>query len=155
MKKRIPNYCVLIFLSLCLFSCSEKKEVFSEFQSFRDGSWSREEPAVFTINVNDTITQHHLNLIIRHNDDYTFQNLWLFIDLKNPEGFISSDSLNIELADVYGKWHGRGLSIYNLKVPYSTELQYPASGDYTYIVRQGMRENPLKGITDIGLVLSK
>jgi gliding motility-associated lipoprotein GldH len=150
---RIKLSCWGLFF-LCLLSCSEK-EVFTRFHSVPNGSWNREEPAVFEISISDTLSFYNLNLVIRNNDDYPFQNLWLFIDRKNPEGTTLSDSLNMELADVYGKWHGKGISLYSLTIPYKTGLQFPVGGDYTYSIRQGMRENPIKGISDIGLVLSK
>lgn len=152
--KRIIKLNAWILVFLCLFSCSGK-EVFSEFHSIRNASWNREEPASFEINVSDTLSLYTLDLVIRNNDDYSFQNLWLFIDRKNPEGTIVHDSLNVELADVYGKWHGKGMSLYSLTLPYKSGLKFPSSGDYTYTIRQGMRKNPIRGISDIGLILSK
>jgi gliding motility-associated lipoprotein GldH len=151
--KRIKLNCwILVFL--CFFSCSEK-EVFSEFYSVENGSWDREKPAVFEINVNDTLSRYNLDLVVRNNDDYPFRNLWLFIDRENPDGTMVSDSLNIELADVYGKWYGKGMSLYSLSVSCGSDLQFPHSGNYVYNIRQGMRENPVKGISDIGLIFSK
>ena len=151
MKKIKLSWLLLI---LCLCSCSNE-EIFYEFHSFEKGEWTREEPAVFTLNVTDTLSYYTLDLVLRNDDSYAYQNIWLFIDRKNPEGEIRSDSLNVELADVYGKWHGKGLSLYSLSIPYLSSLRYDSGGDYTYTIRQGMRENPLKGVSDIGLKLSK
>ena len=142
-----------IFL-LCFFACS-KSDVFFEFRSTENGSWDRSKPAIFEINISDTIKSYSLDLIVRNNDDYAFQNIWLFIDRKDPKGIFTSDSLTIELADAYGKWHGKGLSIYSLTIPYQSDVLFSDSGCYTYTIRQGMRKNPLRGISDIGLRLSK
>ena len=66
-----------------------------------------------------------------------------------------ADTISADLADVYGKWYGKGMSLYNLSIPYETSVLFPDTGIYVYSIRQGMRENPLKGITDIGLKVSK
>jgi gliding motility-associated lipoprotein GldH len=148
------KFFVLCLVSYFLFSCAHE-EIFFEYHSLNENGWNREEPAVFQLNIEDSVMTYDTYLAVRNNNDYSFCNLWLFVDINAPYGSIRTDTISIDLADIYGKWYGKGLSLYNLTVPYEKSFRFPKKGLYTYIIRQGMRENPLKGISDVGLKISK
>jgi gliding motility-associated lipoprotein GldH len=135
-------------------SCSHS-EIFFEYHSFGKDGWDRNNAAVYHINIDNTTDLFDVSLEIRNNNDYPFRNIWLFVDFQTPGGNVRTDTVGMDLADVYGKWHGKGISLYSLTVPYETSVRFLQKGTYTYSVRQGMRENPLKGISDIGLKISK
>jgi len=137
-----------------IVSCSHK-EIFFEYHSFAKAEWSRDNPAVFNVKIDDNSKPYNVSVEIRNNNDYPFSNIWLFIDYKAPDGNHRTDTLGADLADIYGKWYGKGLSLYNLSIPYETFVLFPDTGDYVYSIRQGMREDLLKGISDIGLKVSK
>jgi gliding motility-associated lipoprotein GldH len=139
---------------LLLIACSHK-EVFFEFHSIENAAWNREDTAVFEVNIETHSIPFDISLEVRNNEDYSFRNIWLFVDFKTPTGSIRTDTVNADLADVYGKWYGKGLSLHTLSIPYETAFHFPYPGTYTFVIRQGMRENPLKGISDIGLKVSK
>jgi len=96
-----------------------------------------------------------VSIELRNNNSYPFSNIWLFVDFQMPDGMCRADTINADLADVYGKWYGKGMSLYNLSIPYEISILYPDTGTYIYTIHQGMRENILKGISDIGLKVSK
>ncbi|MDR2056974.1 MAG: gliding motility lipoprotein GldH [Dysgonamonadaceae bacterium] len=146
--KYIPLWSLLFFGVTCA-----REEIFSEFHSFREAEWVRNEKVHFEIEINDNTPNYEVLLEIRNNNNYPFQNIWLFIDITTPAGQQRTDTVNIELADVYGKWYGRGISLYTYSVPFEQNVRYPLPGIYTYSIRQGMREEVLKGISDIGLTV--
>jgi gliding motility-associated lipoprotein GldH len=148
----VKRYFFILFL--LLVSCSYN-EIFFEYHSFKKEGWDRKDAAVFHINIDNTADLVDVSLEIRNNNDYPFRNLWLFIDFQTPGGNVRTDTIGVDLADVYGKWYGKGISLYSLTVPYETAIHFPQKGTYTYSIRQGMRENPLTGISDIGLKISK
>lgn len=131
------------------------KEVYSEFHSFGGSTWSKAEPAEFSVQINEASEPYTIFLTIRNNDDYPFQNLWLFVDRTHPNSTVVRDTVNIELADVYGKWHGKGLSLYSYPYPYLSDYLFPDTGSYHFKVQQGMRHETLPGVSDIGLTVSK
>jgi len=141
-------------LFLFLFSCSHN-EIFFEYHSFKKDGWDGKDAAVFHINMDNTTDLFDVSLEIRNNNDYPFRNIWLFVDFQEPGGNIRTDTIGVDLADIYGKWYGTGISLYSLTVPYETAVRFPQKGTYTYSIRHGMHENPLKGISDIGLKISK
>ncbi|MCC8146359.1 MAG: gliding motility lipoprotein GldH [Bacteroidales bacterium] len=144
---------ILLFLVI-LASCSEK-EIFSEYRSISQAEWDKNDILEFEVYIKDTEALYDVFLELRNNNDYSFRNIWLFIDYQTPSGEIRSDTLNADLADIYGKWYGKGISLYTYTFPYGLNVQYKDTGNYTYTIRQGMRENPLKGISDVGLRVSK
>ena len=145
----------LIGLLLLLVVACAPKEIFFEYHSFKNNGWDRADAAVFHINMDNTTDLFDVSLEIRNNNDYPFRNIWLFVDSKTPGGDIRNDTIKVNLADVYGKWQGTGISLYSLTVPFKTGVRFPQAGTYTYSIRHGMQENPLKGISDIGLKISK
>jgi gliding motility-associated lipoprotein GldH len=154
LPKSIVNSGFALILFFLTTACSHK-EAFSEFHSFPQANWAQEDIAKFEVVITDTIQRYDVFLEVRNNNDYPFRNLWLFVDITTPDGKQRSDTINSELADIYGKWYGKGISLYSYSFPYESNIQYPVSGNYTYSIRQGMRKNPLNGISDIGLTVSK
>jgi gliding motility-associated lipoprotein GldH len=146
-----------VFLLCALFlgvACSQN-EHFSEFHSFPGAKWQRNEKVNFKVEGLDKASPQDIFIEIRNNNNYPFRNLWLFVDITAPNGVQRCDTINVELADVYGKWYGRGISLYVYSFQYESNVQYPLSGTYTYSIRQGMREDTLEGITDIGMTVTK
>jgi len=147
----------LLFLILSvsgIISCSHT-EVFFKYRSFPNAEWNRSDIADFNVKIDDKAQLYDVSIELRNNDAYPFSNIWLFIDYKTPDGKSRTDTISADLADVYGKWYGKGMSLYNLSIPYENAVLFPDTGTYIWSVRQGMREDPLKGISDIGLKVSK
>jgi gliding motility-associated lipoprotein GldH len=145
----------LFLIALFSFSSCSHKEVFFEYHSMKNADWNREDEAVFKVIIDNQSVSYDISIDIRNDNDYPFSNIWLFVDLKTPGGSIRTDTLSADLADVYGKWYGKGLCLHSLSIPYETGFHFPYPGTYTFVIRQGMRENPLKGISDVGLKVSK
>ncbi|MDR1763264.1 MAG: gliding motility lipoprotein GldH [Dysgonamonadaceae bacterium] len=149
--KNLAACCLII--GLLLVSCSQK-EIFFEFRAFDDARWARQDTAVFLPVIADCSKTYDVTVEVRNDNNYPFQNIWLFIDRKSPSGEIRSDTITADLADVYGRWYGKGLTLHCLKIPLKTGETFSEPGIYEYRIRQGMRENPLRGISDLGLKIS-
>jgi gliding motility-associated lipoprotein GldH len=146
----INRFCIGILLLLLITACSPT-EVFDEYRSFPEAVWSQKEPAHFEVNIENNRQLYDVFIEIRNSNNYPFRNIWLFVDITTPDGKQRRDSINAELADVYGKWYGSGISLYTYSFPYERDMQYPLTGSYQYFITQGMREEKLVGISDIGL----
>ena len=136
------------------FSCSEDT-VYHQFLSVESSGWDQSHPLKFDVEISDTVSRYDVLLEVRNNDHYPYENLWLFVTYETPQGDRRKDTLDCVLADVSGRWQGTGMSLYTLTLPYEQSVIYPRSGTYSYTIRQGMRKEKLKGITDIGLKISK
>jgi len=153
------NKHILIVLSLLLTACA-KDEIFSEFHSFPNAEWDRQQAIRFEAPVHDISVPYHVTIKLRHNNRYPFRNIWFFVEYQTPSGSIQLDTVPKDkdtgyLADEYGKWNGKGISLYSYSFRYQENIQYPDTGIYIYTIRQGMRADVLTGVSDIGLCISK
>ena len=146
---------ILLFLSVLMSACKEKDGMYLQFRGIEEAKWNQSKSYDFAVDMTDTLSRYDVFLEIRNNESYSFRNLWLFVNLKTPEGQTRRDTVNCELADPYGKWYGKGGSLHTLSLPFEQNVQFRIPGTYLYSIRQGMREDELKGISDIGLRVVK
>ena len=140
---------IMSFLPL-VYACTGTN-FFSEFHSFPQSKWNQSEIIRLEVPVADVSKHYDVYLEIRNNNQYSFRNLWLFIDVKMADGTVRNDTISIPLADIYGKWFGTGIGTYSLAYLYKSDFQYPEAGTYVYTIRQGMRSEVLNGISEVGL----
>jgi gliding motility-associated lipoprotein GldH len=86
---------------------------------------------------------------------YPYQNLWIFCNEEQPIGELKRDTMECVLADDFGKWHGKGISLFQSSFPVHSVYKFPYAGQYTFSFKQGMRDHELKGIQEIGLRVEK
>jgi gliding motility-associated lipoprotein GldH len=150
-------------LSLCLTlllaaACkSPRLNAFEKDISIRGGAWTMEDRPSVTFNVTDTSAAYNVSVICRHTDGYAYKNLWLFISTNRPgDSAFRKDRFELTLQDNTGRWYGTGMDdIWDQRIPLYQNLHFNRTGAYTVVFEQNMRDNPLKGILDIGLRVEK
>ena len=66
------------------------------------------------------------------------------------------DKFEITLADPAGKWLGGGFGgLKTREVIFRRNVFFPVSGNYKITIQQGMREDVLTGISDVGVRIEK
>ena len=70
--------------------------------------WQSEDAAVFEWQVVDTLERYDFFVDLRHDQQYPFSNIYLFVDFTFPNGRMLKDTLSCELADDRGNWLGSG-----------------------------------------------
>lgn len=142
-------------MGLFLQSCN-KNVVFSEYKTFSDGQWLAKDKATFDLEVIDTQTLNNIYLMIRHSEAYAYNNIFLFVTTKYPDGKVLTDTMEVILANQKGEWLGSGMGdIYDFKVPIKKNIRFPLGGKYQFVFEQGMREDPLPMIMDLGFEIEK
>jgi gliding motility-associated lipoprotein GldH len=146
----------VLAVALLLASCGEAP-LYEQNQSVEGASWSASDVKSFEFEVNDTVSLYDLSVNLRHNAAYKYANLYLFIELKFPNGKRAMDTLECVLADASGRWYGNsGLGdIYDCQFGYYSNRQFPLAGTYRAEIVQAMRDEPLTGITDIGFRVAR
>jgi len=138
-----------------ILSC-QKNLVFEQYKTIEHQSWYKDSVLVFNIPVSDTTDNHNFYINIRNDIKYEYSNLWLFISIEQPDGKTVEDKFEIALADPSGKWLGKGFGgLKTREAIYRRNVFFPMSGDYKVTIQQGMREDYLKGISDIGVRIEK
>ncbi len=152
--KNKPSF-LLVVLMLFLASCNNNV-VFTKYQTFKDNEWFAKDKAVFDLEITDTQTLNNISLMIRHADSYPYNNLFLFVTTKYPDGKVLTDTMEVILSNSKGEWLGSGAGdIYDFKVPIKKNVRFPLGGKYQFTFEQAMRVDPLPMVMDFGFEIEK
>lgn len=150
--KKIKLY--TIFVTITLIAC-QNNDVHFQYQQIPPIGWDKDSTITLqTIAPIDTTPNYNIYIHIRHQSQYPYQNLWLFAK-QIQHKYTQYDTIHTYLADEYGKWLGTGTgSLREKTILYKKNIKLTDS-IYTLKIKQGMRENKLKGIQEIGLRIEK
>ena len=155
MLHRINQLLILIPIVFFITSCN-KDIVFSKYQTFEKNEWPAKEKAVFDLEITDSQTLNNVFLMIRHKDNYPYNNLFLFVTSTYPDGKVLKDTMEVMLANEKGEWQGSGVGdIFDLKVPIKKNVRFPLLGKYQFSFEQAMRVDPLPMVMDFGFEIEK
>lgn len=133
--------CIVIVL---LTGCTGKT-VFSASESLPAEGWHKDSVLSYSFDIQEE-AHYDVLLYIRHTERYPYQNMWLFLD---------NDTIEFYLADQRGRWLGNGAGrLKEMPVLYQQNIVLPA-GTHTLNIRQGMREDVLSGVSDVGVRIDK
>lgn len=137
---------IIIALSSSLFVACSGRVVSSDWLSVDRQGWHQDSVLTLHYAVEDTMENYELVLYVRHTEQYPYQNMWLFVD---------QDTLEFYLADDRGMWLGNGKNgLIEMPVLLDENMRI-AAGEHTISVRHGMRNESLRGISDVGIVVKK
>ncbi len=148
------------FLLLTCVAC-DPGLVFNESHPVPDQQWKRSEPFVFTT---DSITdiQQGYNAFIdyRVTLDYKYRNIYFFVTIEMPDKQVIRDTVQDELMDVEGNWKEDVSGFATIKekefLPaYRKNFRFPKPGVYKFIIQQGMADESLGEMVDVGFKLRK
>ena len=130
--------------------------VYDQYKEIPDAAWHKDSLVVFNVPIDDTLQNHNLLIQLRNATSYNFSNLWLFIEITQPDGEILKDTFEVVLADLSGRWLGQGYGgLKTLQAIYRRDVYFPKSGEFTIAIQHGMRQEVLKGIHDVGFRVEK
>jgi len=150
------NIKIVLFLSLSvfLFQSCDRNRYYEENSELSEHKWFYQNAKEFKVNINDTSSLFNFYLNIRNTNDYPYANLYVFVETIFPNFEIANDTIELQLADVKGKWLGSGKGKYKYNnFILRKAMRFGSSGDYTFKIKQGMRVDTLKGISDVGIRL--
>ncbi len=91
-------------------------------------------------------------VVVRHTGAYLYSNLWLEVATPvAPGDSMKLDTINIKLADIYGRWLGKGLGVSYVKTD-TLPGRYGFDEDVPAKVRHIMRVDTLNDVEQIGLI---
>lgn len=153
--KQFLSYFLSLFLLAGIVSC-DRKRVFESYYELDKNGWNKDSVVVFNVAITDTIKNQNLYVNIRNKGTYPYSNLWLFLTIGSPDGAMRTDTVEFTLAEPSGRWKGSGIgSLHDNQILFKSSIYFPRKGKYTFQIKQGMRDNVLQGIRDIGIRLEK
>ena len=147
--KNIKLYILTICVAI-LASCTSHS--FNKRMVIPEAEWPVEHRVAFDVPIDDTINGYVFGMELRHLENYRYSNLFVFLHTKMPNGNVTHDTIECTFAYPDGHWMSKGSgSLRSAKILLNPALRFPLSGDYHFEIEQAMREEVLKGITDIGI----
>ena len=145
--------------ALCLFSCATI-DLYEKSVAIPGHVWENSYKPSFTFTIKDTTSAYQIFVVLRHNDKYNFNNIYLNLHTKQPgQDTTQTARYDLKLATNEEGWLGSGMDdIYEHRIPLTPtgqEFRFKKTGDYTFSVEQIMRENPLKNVLNVGIRLEK
>lgn len=137
------------FLPAMLSGCSVSTNSYAEYAELSSEGWRYGDTIWFSPTHPDSICRGYLAVGIRHDNKFPYTSLWLETTIEDG-GVKRNDTLEIILADSFGRWVGRGIgtSFQSLDTVAGSFVHHSGS---RIGVRQIMKADTLCGVSQIGI----
>ena len=144
---------VVLMLGL-LSGC--KDVMFQGSEQIPNNIWEQRSNISFNVEVKDTMSSYDFYIDLRNEASYEFANIFMFVNTTFPSGKTAKDTVECILADKTGRWLGNGLGdIKDNHILFKENIRFPNAGTYSFEFEQGMRDEKLNGIMDVGISIEK
>lgn len=151
MKKIVSAVCLM----LSLWSCKQL-DTFEQTVFFPAHQWASKNQPSFQFEIKDTISRYNIYVVIRHEDAYHFNNLWLNIITTAPSEKPITQKVNLQLANNSTGWLGSGMDdVFDHRIRITNSPIHLKKGVYQFSLQQIMRENPLPAMLNAGIRVEK
>ncbi|KGN81776.1 hypothetical protein HW49_03885 [Porphyromonadaceae bacterium COT-184 OH4590] len=152
-KKKTLFGLIIVIISL---SACNNRAVYSDYTEIPSAVWAKDRFFSFNVEIDDVEALYEIDLLIRNNDMFPRQNLWLSAVQEHNGLQIKVDTVNVFLLDEQGKWRGKGLGTgYDNYFIWQQRVKFPAKGNYVFRFGHLMRIDVLEGIERIGIEVIK
>lgn len=104
--------------------------------------------------VTDSLAATNVYFKLRVTAEYRYSNMYVLFTLQSPNGKKVVRRYGYRIATNDGQWLGKGSgNLYTYKLPLLTNYRFPTRGKYNLTIDQNMRDNPLRGVSDGGILV--
>jgi gliding motility-associated lipoprotein GldH len=151
---------LVVLFSILLFPACTPIDLYEHVADIPGQAWRSNYKPSFTFDIQDTTAAYQLFLILRHNNKYNYNNIWLNVYRKKPDGQVSKVPYELQLATNERGWLAEGMDdIYEHRIPLTPpandSFYFNQRGPYTFTIEQIMREDPLQNIMNVGLRIER
>lgn len=155
MKINISPFLALITL-LFFFGCNQQIAFERNEKLDAINGWPMDDTLKFVHEFTDTTALHNIFLNVRNTTDYDYSNFYVFFQTRFPDGRLFRDTVEMILADKQGKWTGDGFGkIKSNSFHFRKDVWFPVQGEYEFSIQHAMRDESIKGISDVGIRVEK
>lgn len=153
MMRRLLHISALAVALLC--GCSQGRRDYSRWANLPADGWVYTDtvtllPVDTSLTDNDSLVNGAVKVALRHSNAYPFSNIWLELTYHSDSRRQMRDTINIRLADVYGRWLGSGFgAAYQQEVTVSPSTVIDVTRPVA--LRHIMRVDTLRGVEQIGI----
>lgn len=155
----IPSLICCFVIAAIISSCTTV-DLYERSVAIPGHQWQNSYRPSFTFHIKDTSSSYRLYLVLRHNEQYNYNNIYINLYAKYP-GMDSAQKVrfDLRLSTNDEGWLGSGMDdIYEHRIPLTPtgdRYLFAKPGEYTFTIEQIMREDPLKHVFDVGLRIEK
>ncbi|MDQ6814641.1 MAG: gliding motility lipoprotein GldH [Bacteroidota bacterium] len=151
----MSNKCSFILLIVLILTSCQTIDVYEKTTAFPLHSWKSAEKPSFTFEITDTTRLYNIFFVLRHEDAYAYNNIWVNLTLKGPR-----EVVNVRREFILGNnrqgWLGSGMDdVFEHRLSFSDKPAPLHKGVYTFTLQQDMREDPLDHILNAGIRVEK
>ena len=143
--------------SILLSSCNTI-DLYEKVVAIPKHQWYNNYRPEFRFNIKDTAVPYQLYFLIRHNNQYPYNNIWVKLHAKAPSDTTHTFSLELPLANKEG-WLGSGMDdIFEHRIAFALDpdkFKFARSGEYSFTLEQIMRDDPLAQVMNVGIRIEK
>ena len=130
--------------------------MYSSTHEFNNGVWSSGAMPTFEFEAKDSTKAHDLSFLLRINNEYDFQNIWILMHTDKPDGTYSTDTVNLMLSDERGQWLGKKSgAVYSYQALFGREHFFKPPGKYKIRMEHAVMEPNLNGVLDLSLLVEE
>ncbi len=151
----------ILFLLACGFwlSSCQTVDLYEKNIPLPRQEWSAAYKPRFNFVIRDTAAAYQLYIVLRHNEQYNYNNIWLNLYAQEPGKPAQKFMLELPLATSERGWLGTGMDdLYEHRIPITidpSKFTFTHPGTYNFMLEQVMREDPLEHVFNIGLRLER
>ena len=143
---------VIVAIGLFLTACQKRPVItHADYVHIPPSGWLSTTPLTFSPVYGDSALTYGFTLAVRHTNSYPYRNLPLVVDIIAADSSVNRKTLDIDLADEYGRWLNGGFgSLYQAVVTLADNVTPDQA--QRIIVRQAMAGcDTLTGLDDVGI----
>ena len=151
----MKKFLIYLCLSILVAGCTTL-DVFEKTRFFATHEWKSNDKPSFIFTIEDSISSYHIFVILRHEDAYHFNNIWINISTQAPNEKAKTQLINVTLADNKKGWLGTGMDdVFDHRASITRLPIKLKKGNYTFTLQQNMREEPLQFVLNAGIRVEK
>jgi gliding motility-associated lipoprotein GldH len=157
---RLFLLCLQLIICTAWLSSCEKIDLYERTVAIPKNEWSSRFAPAFSFEISDTASSYQVYIILRHDDRYNYNNIWLNLVAQGPDGKkVPFTQIEMPLADKEKGWLGSGMAdLYEHRIPITLDPQkfsFNRKGTYRFTLAHMMREDPLQHVLNVGLRLER
>lgn len=151
MKKIVVAVCLIA----TLWSCN-RLDTFEQTAFFPQHEWTSKNQPSFQFEIKDTVALYNIYVVIRHEDAYHYNNLWVNVITTAPAEKAMTQKVNLQLANNATGWLGSGMDdVFDHRIRITNRPIPLKKGVYQFSLQQIMREDPLPAMLNAGIRVEK
>lgn len=132
--------------------CQPTERGYHYFERLQAEEWSEGDEIFFSTSDQDSTQLYDVELVLRLQRSFHYSQLPIGITFETPTRHLTTRVAKVPIA--HPQVRSGGFAIYEQSYPLEKGARYPERGVYTYSVRQLSTDSIIKGVVEVGLIIT-